>query len=427
VHGQRLPTVALLGVVASMTAACDAPRPPATTTLEPPSVAVVITTPPPPPVRPAVDLTVLIGGDLLPHRPMLLSPERLRNGLAPLETLLGSADVAVANYETSTGGTDRFKGEHNMSLAVSPEWLAEVGKTFHALTIANNHACDLGRAGLSATLVAAEKAGVTALGGDLAGEPWKARVIDEKDGRTVCAVAWTTFVNAEGKACKGSGELAMAASDKKGRSVIEAAVARARKDGCDGVVAIVHGGIEYVGPDIGVREQAAAAAEAGADAVVIHHPHVPAPAEVIVTKDGRRVVVFTSVGNLLSNQGESYELQNFPVSSNHLIAQNAWTRLGVLADLRWSWPAGATKSERPTVSYAYHLTWTDNDHVEHRADPMPHISTRPLNPTADETLIRRLERDTSGPVRLFSDPCWVEASRARCVVGEPLAPSIAAM
>jgi poly-gamma-glutamate synthesis protein (capsule biosynthesis protein) len=305
-----------------------------------------------------------------------------------------------------------------MSLAAPSEWLAEVGTRFHAVTVANNHACDLGRAGLSATLAAAKELGITAVGGDADHDPWRARVIDERDGRKVCAVAWTTFVNAEGKACKGSGELAIAGFDHKGRVAIEAAVSRARQSGCDGVVAIFHGGEEYVGPVWGVREQAKVAADAGADAVVVHHPHVPAPAMVVIARDGRKVPIFESVGNLLSNQGESYTLPNFPVSSKHLIAQNAWTRLGVLADLSWSWPVDAAAHERPTFSYGYHLTWTDNDHLANRADPMPHIATRPLDPALDHALIERLSSDRRGPIRLFSDPCWLEASGARCVMHE---------
>lgn len=376
---------------------------------------------------PRTELRVIVGGDLVPHRPMLLPVERLHAGLDPLASLLGGADVAIANYETATGGTERFSGTHNMSLAAPAAWLAEAGTLFHAVTVANNHACDLGRAGLSATLSAAKEAGVTAVGGDAGHDPWQPRVIDEKDGRKICAVAWTTFVNAEGKACKSSGELAIAGFDRKGKTAIESAIQRARRTGCDGVVAIFHGGEEYVGPIWGVREQAKAAAEAGADVVVVHHPHVPAPAVVVVTRDGRKVPVFESVGNLLSNQGESYELPNFPVSKTHTIAQNAWTRLGVLADLTWSWPAGAPFHERPSFAYGYHLTWTDNDHVQHRADPMPHIATRPLDPTADRLLIRRLSSDERGPIRLFTDPCWLEAGGARCLVHDGETPATVGM
>src|SRR4029077_14255194 len=105
--------------------------------------------------------------------------------------------------------------------------------------------------------------------------------------------------------------------------------------GCDAVITILHGGTEYEPQAPGPLLQARHAALAGADAVVIHHPHVPSPVEVIATPDGRRVPVFESVGNLVSNQGESYRLPLFPNSPRRLISLNAWTLLGVLADLEW--------------------------------------------------------------------------------------------
>ncbi len=69
-------------------------------------------------------------------------------------------------------------------------------------------------------------------------------------------------------------------------------------------------------------------------------------------------------------------------------------------------------------TYGYHLTWTDNDHAKHWGNPMPHISTRPLDPQSDRALIERLSSDELGPVRLFTDPCWLERSGARCVMHE---------
>jgi poly-gamma-glutamate synthesis protein (capsule biosynthesis protein) len=363
-------------------------------------------------------LDVIVGGDVVPHRPMLLPVQRLHAGLDPLAALLSTADVAVVNYESATGDPATFDRAHAISLGAPAAWLTEVGTRFHAVTVANNHACDLGTQGLAATLAAARQAGVLAVGGDADRDPWRARVIDERDGRKVCAVAWTTFVNTDARACRASGTIAIAGFDREGKRSIQAAVLRARMDGCDGVVAILHGGQEYTGPIWGVRAQARIAADAGADAVVVHHPHVPAPAVVMVASDGRKVPVFQSVGNLLSNQGESWATSSFPVSPKHLVAKNAWTRLGVLADLRWSWPAHAAPADRPSFTYGYHLTWTDNDHVRHWGNPMPHISTRPLDPQADRALIERLSSDELGPVRLFTDPCWVERSGARCVMRE---------
>ena len=215
-----------------------------------------------------------------------------------------------------------------------------------------------------------------------------------------------------GRACKSSGELAVAPLDRRGSLRIEAAVARARAGGCDALVAIFHGGREYAPQIWGPRAQARRAAEAGADAVVIHHPHVPSPLEVLTTKDGRKVPVFESVGNLVSNQGESWKEPYAPSSPEGLISLNAWTRLGVLADLAWTW--SASRTARPVLTWGYHLVWTENDHAYHRDDPMPRIQVRPVDPAADRALLDRLSRDPLGPSPLLADACWLEAGGARC-------------
>ena len=235
-------------------------------------------------VRPAETLDagpakirVLLGGDLLPHRPMLSLPERLHEALEPLGALLSGADIAVANYESATGDPGVLLGPHNISLAAPPSWLVAAGEHFHALSLANNHACDLGRRGLEGTVAAAHDAGVIALGADDKA-PWQARVLVDKDGHRVCAVAWTTFVNkSEARACPASGKLAIAGQGAAGRARHRPRDRRgARAAGCDATIAILHGGVEYGDAGVGRSGvQARVAADAGADAVVIHHPHVP--------------------------------------------------------------------------------------------------------------------------------------------------------
>jgi hypothetical protein len=363
-------------------------------------------------------IRVLVAGDLLPHRPMLSPPGRLHEALEPLGALLSSADIAVANYETATGDP-AVMGAHDISLVATPAWLAAASEHFRALTVANNHACDLGKRGLEATLDAARDAGVIALGAD-AKAPWQARVLVEKNGHRVCAVAWTTFVNTEARACPASGKLAIARLDPEGERNIARAVSAARGAGCDATIAIFHGGQEYETQDWTAEVQARIAADAGADAVVIHHPHVPSPVHLYETRDGRSVPVFVSVGNLVSNQGESYRPPMAATSPERLISLNAWTRLGVIADLEWSWPTETASRERPSLAYGYHLTWTDNEHATNRATPMPQIATHPLDPA--DPLVERLSRDPSGPTELFADPCWMERGITRCPTPAPESP-----
>lgn len=363
-----------------------------------------------PPRPPPLDraLRVIVGGDLLPHRPSLIAPAAVRTALAPLASLFGKADAVVANYEAATGDVD--PKAFRLAYAAPRGWLEELPKAgIQAVTVANNHACDLGEAGLEATLDGASKSGLIAIGADTT-DAWAPRVLVEQGGKRVCAVAWTTLSNSEG-GCSRSRRLAVAPLSGQGKQRIDRALARARAR-CDATIAIFHGGEEYAPQTTLVMDQAAHAAEAGADAVVVHHPHIASPVVMHTTKDGRSVPLFASVGNLVTNQGESWKPPMFPVLSEnrHLVCVNGWTRLGVLADLSFTFDknveAGADRHAR--LDWGMHLLWIDNEHADDRTVTMPKIAARLLEPLADQAIIARLSDDARGPRALFSDPCWFE-------------------
>lgn len=383
--------------------------------------------PPPPPTAP---IRVIVAGDLIPHRPALAQPSALTNALVPLQPLFAKSDAVIANYEAATGELE--KKAFRLAYAAPPAWLEALPTSgIKAVTVANNHACDLDYEGVETTLTTASKAGLTIIGGDMKGDPWAPRTVAEQGGKRVCAVAWTTFLNAQG-GCARTTRLAVASENAEGRKRVAAALQRARST-CDATIAIIHGGEEYVPQTPAVMNVARQAADSGADAVVIHHPHIASPVVVHKTKDGRQIPIFASIGNLVSNQGESWKPPMFPVlrENRRLVCVNGWTRLGVLADLAFDF---RTPSQAK-LDWSFHLLWTDNEHAEDKA-PVPKIATRLLDPDKDEAIIARLSDDEMGPTDLFDDPCWVErpvysegdrASDARCktsLVRGPAAPSM---
>ena len=373
---------------------------PASTAVEAPAIVVAPFGPPAVEV-PSEPLRVLVGGDLIPHRPSLAAPSSILSALTPLTPVFKQADAVVANYEAATG--ELSKKAFRLAYAASPAWLdalPQVGIT--AVTVANNHACDLGHGGVEATLQAASKSGLGVLGGDSVGDPWAPRTLVERDGKRVCAVAWTTLINAEGS-CARTTRLAIATENAAGRQKVAAAIQRARST-CDATIAIIHGGIEYVPQTPAVMAVAREAAESGADAVVIHHPHVASPVVVHATKDKRQIPIFASVGNLVSNQGESWKPPMFPVlrENRRLVCVNGWTRLGVLADLAFDFKGA------PKLDWSFHLVWTENEHADDRKVRIPRIVTRVLDPEKDAAIVERLTADEHGPLELFDDPCWAQ-------------------
>lgn len=355
---------------------------------------------PPPVVR------VIVGGDVIPHRPRLDDPERLRSALEPLAPLFARADVVVANYETATGDPSHFT-PHSRGFAASAEWMAQLFQVHvDAITVANNHSCDLGVRGLERTLGAARSAGLIAAGAD-EDDPWVPKVLWQKDGRSLCAIAWTTFLN-QSNACAHSRKLAVAPETPSGESQVAAAIRRSKKT-CTATIAIAHAGIEYEGPSMRTQAMARAAAEAGAVAVLMHHPHVVSAVRAIETKDGRRVPFFASLGNLVSNQGESWTPAMAATRENRRIVYlNAWTRLGMLADLR------IELGDAPKVAYGQRLIWIDNAHAEDRSNPHPRIATRLLDRAADEAILAKLSRDVRGPTAVLEDSCNLQG-----IDGEP--------
>lgn len=359
-----------------------------------------------PPRSTATTLRVLIGGDVLPHRPRLAEPARILTALLPLSPFFQSSDAVVVNFEAATGDPDHAT---KMAYVAPPEWLGalrESGVT--AITAANNHSCDMGQMGVRTTLASSQSAGLTAIGVDAGSAPFTHRVIAEKNGKKVCAVAWTNLMNSH--SCDGSTLVAYAPATRRGTAAIVSAVTKARAS-CDAVIAIFHGGAEYAPQTEAAMAQAARAADAGADAVIMHHPHIVSPMTKHTTTDGRTVPIFASLGNLVTNQGESWKPPMFPVlrTDRHLVCVNGWTRLGMLADLAFSF-SGTHKA----LSYASHLVYIQNEHANDKAAKMPKIDVRMLSPEGDKDVIARLRDDKVGPTPVFDDPCWFEGSGKRC-------------
>jgi poly-gamma-glutamate synthesis protein (capsule biosynthesis protein) len=272
------------------------------------------------------------------------------------------------------------------------------------LTLANNHACDLGTRGLAASIRAARDLRTVALGAD-ENDPWQPQTIATRDGKRVCAVAWTTFVNDARSACADSHHLAVAKPNREGRARVTRAITAALHDGCDAVIAIAHGGEEYTRQTDAMMSLAHAAADAGADAVIFHHPHVVSPLVTYATADGRHVPIFASVGNLASNQGESWT-PAYPAAQHdrHIVYLNGWTRVGMIADIELRLAAGA----RTTASFGYHLVFVDSDHVLDKSNPHPRIAARILDPKGDHVIVDKLTLDAVGPRAIFDDACWME-------------------
>lgn len=185
------------------------------------------------------------------------------------------------------------------ALRAEPERAAPLAEVpFHLACLANNHTFDYGVEGLEQTLTALHRAGLKTVGAGMDGAEAARPQTFAAKGTTL-----TVLNFAEGEACASvRGGPGAAPFDLR---VLEERIRHAKSEG-HAVVAIFHGGREYAPvPPPYVVDGLRRLAEAGADAVIGHHPHVPQGLEI----HGGRPIVY-SQGNFVFSKGENRYFQS---------------------------------------------------------------------------------------------------------------------
>lgn len=192
------------------------------------------------------------------------------------------------------------------------------------LSVANNHSLDAGVAGLAATRLALERAGIAAIGTldrrkttagakDDRATYTQTALVREVRGVRIAFLAYTLVLNPIGTS---SSRRSMSSGDDEGATVAfvdpdsTAGIDRAAGDVtrargvADVVVVVMHWGTEYAArPSDQQRRVARALADAGADVVVGAHPHVVQGVDVMeALGGGRNTLVAYSLGNALFDQ-----------------------------------------------------------------------------------------------------------------------------
>jgi poly-gamma-glutamate synthesis protein (capsule biosynthesis protein) len=197
-----------------------------------------------------------------------------REGFDPFRELggaLADADVTFANLEMLISAAPVPKGfvyQPQGPLIRGPlaaaKLVAQAGVDLVAL--ANNHVFDLGQPGLTDTLRAARDVGLVPIGAGLTAEQARAPHITTTRG---VRVGWLAFGYGTNHPSGSGAQIAPLEPDE-----VVAAV-RALRPSVDVVLLSLHWGAEYA--EIPMRSEidlAHAAVDAGADAIIGHHPHV---------------------------------------------------------------------------------------------------------------------------------------------------------
>jgi poly-gamma-glutamate capsule biosynthesis protein CapA/YwtB (metallophosphatase superfamily) len=285
----RCALVLALAVMACEPAPPDTPSPP-----PPPPVAEVLAEPAPEPTKRV--LTLAAGGDVsfgrMRGQKLLADPSR--DDLAQVAALFDDADLRFVNLESvifdngwSTVHPDNIL-VYNAPPAAAP---ALARAKIDIVSLANNHAWDYGRKALFETFERLEAEGIAYVGAGRTRERAYGHQLVQRDGFGVAFIAVTSIWNQVLRPHPGKEHVADAVEKE-----LVAAVERAKATpGVDKVVVSHHGGEEYRGPTYPpIVRMLRAALDAGADAVIGHHPHIAQRAALV-----RGRPVFYSLGNLI--------------------------------------------------------------------------------------------------------------------------------
>lgn len=214
-------------------------------------------------------ITVKAVGDIAftgGHGQSLGKPSSL---LKKVALTLKNCDITFGNLETSLSRrgskwpkTYTFRGPVSAGPA-----LGKAG--FDVMSLANNHTLDYGRGAFSDTLTVVRRGGMQAVGaGANKKEAWAPKIV-KRDGKKIAFLAFSEITPGEFAATSSRSGTAYTQSIR----AVTDAVRRAHKK-ADYVVVSMHWGVEKsYDASYRQRKEAHALVNAGADAVLGHHPH----------------------------------------------------------------------------------------------------------------------------------------------------------
>ncbi len=220
---------------------------------------------------------------------------------APVKDMLSSPDFTIANQESIAAGSDLGLSSYpsfNSPYEIS-DTLQNVG--IDLVTLANNHSLDKGEKGILRAIDYYNKIGMPYVGINKNEEDARRDRIIEINGIKIGFLSYTYGTNGI-LIPDGKDYLVNYIDDYKMTQDIKNI-----RNKVDLILINAHWGLEYKrNPSDEQRRLAKLMAEAGADIIIGHHPHVLQPIEWIETDKHKTLVVY-SLGNFLSGQQNDYK------------------------------------------------------------------------------------------------------------------------
>lgn len=252
---------------------------------------------------------------------------------------LEAADYVTGNFEHPVVlGEGYPEAEKLIHLKTGPETVEALARAnFTTLSVANNHTMDYGEPGLADTMTVFADAGIPIVGVGENREAALEILYEEYNGLEVATLGFTD-VYSEGFTAQAFRGGVLPTDPDVFLPLIAEAAAEA-----DLVVVHVHWGQEYdTSPHPRQEALGRAMADAGADLVIGHHPHVLMPVE----RYGDSVI-FYSLGNFVFDQGWSRTRET--VLARYLLAEDGTARIELVP--LWVREAQPRPLDGPTAGY----------------------------------------------------------------------------
>lgn len=268
-----------------------------------------------------VSLLISCVGDVMVHQSQIPSQYDsatdtydYSNVFCYVKKYIEESDLALFNLETTFGGRP-YTGYPVFS---APDELAAALRSagFNVAITANNHMLDRGRSGLLRTIGVLKENGFLVVGSKEDEEQGERYGIVEIKGLKIAVIAHTyaagsvpgnLLLNGSKVSKESEGLINYFRYEQIDEDLynIKAVADKARRDGADIIVAYYHWGQEYQLKSNELQRYIAekTVRDIGADMIFASHPHTPQEIDFITDEaSGRRVPVFYSMGNFISNQ-----------------------------------------------------------------------------------------------------------------------------
>ncbi|GAB6992376.1 CapA family protein [Paenibacillus pini] len=308
-------------------------------------------------------ITFAAAGDIMFHSPQLISGYDSKSGtydfkavFQEVQPIISAADIAIANFETTTAGTanGKYTGYPQFN---SPDSVVDAIKYagFDVLSTANNHSLDMGSKGLIRTVKTIQKRMLDNVGTYIQ-KPRSRVLLKEVKGVKMAFLSYTESTNGLDK------KLTPAERDSLinilDEDKIKEDIWYAKQNKADLIVAFMHWGVEYDNePSINQKRLAASFAKGGVDIILGSHPHVIQKSEQLKQTGSTSFVIY-SMGNFISNQ--RYETMSNEATEGGIILvfdiqKNLETNQTMIKHVRYV-PTWVYRSEKKSDSkYTYRI------------------------------------------------------------------------